>query len=259
MSLGHSGNGGMPALVRLRSYAQPAWRAALLAAILAVILGVLGTLVDRVWGQEGERRAGPASVHFAIPRQPLATALQSYARACSVEVLYESEIVTGLMSTPIEGAFTPEMALQVLLGGTELRVRYAHRNAITLALPQTEDDLPPVDVLTGADFALDTLRVSGGTQRSTPLGLTEFSKAVQLEIEKALRQNTKTRSGNYQIGVRLWIDASRKISRVVLAQSTGDIERDASIPGTLLGLTLSRAPPANTPQPVQVVITVRSL
>lgn len=126
------------------------------------------------------------------------------------------------MSTSVEGAFTPEMALQVLLGNTELGVRYARRNAIMLALPETEEDLPAAAVLTGADFALDTLRVSGSSQRITDVELTAFSKTVQLEIEKALRQNTKTRSGNYQIGLRLWIDASRKISRVVLAQSTGD-------------------------------------
>ena len=224
-----------------------------------LVVFALVAFIDRGWSQEWAVAPPAPSVHFAIPRQSLATALEAYARACGIEVLYESSIVTGLKSTALEGSFTPEMALQIMLEDTELRVLYARKNAITLALPQAEADLPPADVLTGADFALDTLRVSGRTQRIDASGLREFSSAVQLEIEKALRQNARTRSGNYQIGVRLWIDSSRRISRVTLAQSTGDTERDASIPAALMGLTLSRAPPADTPQPVQVVITVRSL
>jgi hypothetical protein len=152
------------------------------------------------------------------------------------------------------------MALQMLLTGTELRVRYARRNAITLSAYASEDEanLPPATALEEADLSLDTLRVSGGDPADA-FRLREFGTAVQLEIERALRQNEKTRSGNYRVNVSLWVDASRRIRRVTLAQSTGDAERDASIPIALEGLILTRAPPANAPQPVQLVISVRSL
>lgn len=232
--------------------------ASLLAALSLPAL--LAASVDRGWGQNGPAAPDVTALDFHIPSQPLASALEGYARACGVEVLYESGIVEGKVAPALEGEFTPEMALQMLLSGSEVRVRYARHNAITLSADAPDDamNLPPASALVDADLSLDTLRVSGG-ETADAAGLREFSAIVQLEVERALRQNGKTASGNYRIGLSLWVDASRKIRRVALVQSTGDAERDASISLALQGLTLTRAPPANAPQPVQLVISVRSL
>ncbi|MTD92732.1 energy transducer TonB [Hyphomicrobium sp. xq] len=231
--------------------------------MLVTLLGLFAVLNahnDTSWSQGGPPPVDTTVVNFRIPSQPLASALEGYARACGIEVLYESSVVEGKLSLPLEGEYTPEMALQMLLSGTELRVRYARKNAITLSahVPEDEANLPPATALEEADLSLDTLKVSGG-DTADAFRLREFGTVIQLEIERALRQNEKTRSGNYRVNVSLWVDASRKIRRVTLAQSTGDVERDASIPIALEGLTLTRAPPANAPQPVQLVISVRSL
>jgi len=42
-----------------------------------------------------------------------------------------------------------------------------------------------------------------------------------------------------------------------LFRSSGDQERDETIARVLDGMQVSQAPPANTPQPVMVMITVR--
>lgn len=224
------------------------------------LLAVFTACVDVSWSEDGPAQAEAAVIDFRIPSQPLSTALERYARTCGVELLYESSIVEGKQAPAVEGEFTQEMALQMLLSGTELRVRYARKNAITLSGHVIEDEanLPPTAALEEADLSLDTLKVSGG-EPGDSVQLRQFSTAVQLEIERALRRNEKTRSGTYRVNVSLWVDASRRIRRVTLARSTGDAERDASIPVALEGLILTRAPPANAPQPVKLVISVRSL
>jgi hypothetical protein len=225
---------------------------------LVVLLLLSGTFVDFGWGQEGPPSEPPPR-NFQIPSQPLASALEAFARESGIEVLYESSIVASLQSTSVEGAYTPEMALQMLLSRTELRVRYARANAITLSLPGDDDSLPPVSPLADADLSLDTLQVTSGDGQGDARYLREFSEIIQSDLEKALRQNARTRSGSYKASVSLWVDSSRKIRTVGLLRSTGNAERDASIPVALQGVVLSRAPPANAPQPVNVVITVRSL
>lgn len=230
-----------------------------LACLLALLIGLASVSADHGWG-EGVLRSEPTSRFFDIPAQPLASALETYARLSGIEVLYESSIVASLQSEKIEGEYTSEMALQLLLSRTELKVRYARQNAITLSLPfSAEDNLPPTSPLADADLALDTLQVTDGSSRADARMLREFSETVQSDLERALRQNASTRTGSYKASINLWIDPTRKIRTVGLLNSTGNTERDASIPSALQGVVLSRAPPSNTPQPVKVVITVRSL
>jgi hypothetical protein len=226
--------------------------------VLALLLGLLGIFVDYGWGQDNTL-ADPQARNFHIPSQLLASALEAYARESGIEVLYESSIVTSLESASVEGTYTPEMALQMMLSKTELKVRYARPNAITLSLPSSDDSLPPVSPFADADLSLDPLRVTGGGEQTDAGRLREFSEVIQSDLAKALRQNAQTRSGSYKASVNLWVDSSRKIRTVGLLRSTGDAARDASIPLALQGVVLSLAPPANTPQPVKVVITVRSL
>jgi len=194
---------------------------------------------------------------FAIPRQPLTTALQTYSQQTGVQILYESNLAAGQMSANIEGAFTAKDALQILLSRTDLVVHYTHENAITLTRLSRDEDLPPADVLSRADLSLETLRVHSSVEPVDEDYLHEYTNTLQLNIKSALQKNEKTRTGQYKFGVKLWI-GSRTVQRIELFQSTADRDRDASIAEALQGLVVSRAAPANTPQPVRVLVTVRS-
>ena len=196
---------------------------------------------------------------FHIPAQPLASALQAYGEKAGVQVLYESESAAGRISGAVEGNFTPGAALDILLDGSGLQVRYSGPTAITLAPPSAEADQPPPHPLAGADLSLGTLRVHGSTEEADGAGLHDFSASVQSDIQGALRRNAKTRAGSYRLVLDLWVDPSRTIQRTELAQSTGDRERDAMVRGALQGLVISRPAPPNTPQPVRVVIVVKAL
>jgi hypothetical protein len=225
------------------------------------LLTLIGAFAESAWTQEGRLSPTLDPLSFHIPSQPLAGALQAYSQATGVEVLYESSIAAGLQSTDVEGTFTPKLALGILLTGTDLAVHYTRSDAITLSLPSDEydPDLPPAHALAEADLALDTLRVTAGGEQPDQGRLREFSESVQADIESALRKDTRTRSGNYRASVKLWVDPSRTVRRAELAQSTGDTGRDITIAEVLQGLVLRSGPPANTPQPVRVVIVVRSL
>lgn len=225
--------------------------------VVALILA-LSILIECGWSED-LRATSMGTAPFHIPRQPLAAALERFARESGLEILYESGIVAGLQSSPLDGNYTRDAALKTLLLDADLTVHYARPNAITLSVPDAGGELPPENVLADADFALETLHVKGAGQAFDSDRLSDFSASVQLDIERALRRNAKTRAGSYQVAVRVWIDGAQRISRVVLARPSGDVDRDDSIPVSLVGLALSRPVPGNLPQPIQVLITVRSL
>jgi hypothetical protein len=146
------------------------------------------------------------------------------------------------------------------LAGTDLRVQYTRPEAVTLALPEADANgpAPLFTPLLGSDLSLGTLRVRG-TGDDDGNRLQDYSQKVQMDIQNALRKNARTRDGNYRAVLDLWIDPARMIEKTELFHSTGDRERDAAVVSTLRGLIISRPAPANTPQPMRVVIVVKSL
>jgi hypothetical protein len=215
--------------------------------------------------EEGRNAKSAGRSTFHIPGQPLDSALQAYSQASGVQVLYESELAAGRRSAPVDGELTPEAALRALLVGTDLLVQYTSANAITLSCWSddrdgiAESDRPPAHPLANIDLTLDTLQVAVSADAADAARLRAFGEAVQSDIQGALKKNATTRSGNYRVAVKLWIDASQTIQRTELLQSTGDRQRDIAVSGALHGLVVSRAAPPNMPQPVRVVIVVKSL
>lgn len=199
-----------------------------------------------------------APMRFSIPGQPLASALQAYSRVTGVQLLYESGATGDRTSPPIEGEFTRDGALRMLIADTDLMIRYTRANSITLVRASSDPDAPP-DALFGgqADLALDTLLVRRTRPSSDPSQLRAYSGIIQSDIQHALRKDVKTRNGTYSAGIKLWIDNPRTVRKTELFRSSGDQERDETIARVLDGMQVSQAPPANTPQPVMVMITVR--
>jgi hypothetical protein len=233
-----------------------------IASVRALSILALIALIGATGGQARTEEAissSPREVFFNIPSQPLASAIQAFSQASGIEVFYESSIAAGRTSFNIEGRYLPDSALQSLLGGAGFSVRFTRRNAVVLSDPSAQNDLPPARALTNFDLSLDTIRVVAGPERAGDAQLREFGDVVQNEVETVLRKNTKIRSGNYRIRVKLWIDPSRTIRHAELAQSTGDQDRDVAITGVLQGLIVSRVPPPNTPQPIRVIVAVSSL
>ncbi len=227
---------------------------------LVVLCSALAVAGICVAAAEDRQTANPGvPIAFHIPAQPLANALQAYGEKAGVQVLYESNSAIGRKSSPVDGDYPPEDALNLLLKGTELRVQYIRPDAITLALPSAAADGPPASPLVTADLSLGTLRVRAPSDGDETGRLHDYSESVQVDIQRALQKSAKTRAGSYRATIDLWIDPSRIVQRAELLRSTGDQERDAAVATAIRGLTISRPAPANAPQPVRVVIVVKPL
>lgn len=226
--------------------------------LCAALLFALFAHAGLALSQDSRTPQAPTTYTFQLSRQALADALGAYSRITGVEILYESRIAAGLSSSPVEGEFSPERALAILLSETDLVARYAHGKAVTLSAPSVINDLPVPLAENDVDLTLDTLTLKGAA-RPDAESLRAFGASVQVDIEKALRRDERTRSGNYRASVKLWIDRARTVQRAELSTSTGDAGRDLMIPDVLKGLVLRSGPPANTPQPVRVGITVRTM
>jgi hypothetical protein len=197
---------------------------------------------------------------FDIPAEPLVDALQAYSLATGTQVMFESSTAAGYHSAPVQGEFTAEAALQMLLADTDLKVRYTRASAITVAPISTPDvDEPPAHALATADLALGTLNVNGGTSNPDNSRLGAYIGVIQADIQKALKKAAKTRSGDYRAEVKLWIDQSKTIQRAELSGSNSGRERDALVASALRGLVLSQAAPANIEQPIRFMISIRAL
>ena len=74
---------------------------------------------------------------YAIPAQPLETALIAYTRQSGVQVGYEASDVAGRTSTTVDGAMSSAAALAQLLAGSGLRARSTGATAVRLErMPQ---------------------------------------------------------------------------------------------------------------------------
>ncbi|MBI1649579.1 TonB-dependent receptor [Hyphomicrobium sulfonivorans] len=128
--------------------------------------------------------AGQAQARsFAIPAQPLSSALSAFITASGWQVGYSSSIASGVTSQGVSGTMTAEQALRTLLSGTGISVRMTGANTATLVQESAGADGAMVD---GA-IALDTIDVSGGGSSAaatdlpyeTP-GSTNFISAEQI-------------------------------------------------------------------------------
>lgn len=197
---------------------------------------------------------------FSIPSEPLALALQNFSRQSGLQLLYESELAADQRSVRVEGRYTLDQALRLLLSRTHLTIHYTRRSAATLSQPGAARASTPASLADTPELTLAPLEIQGET---ASLGgradLTDYTVAVESDVRAALHRDARTRSGHYRVGLRLWVDATRRVERAQLFQSSGDLERDAAIAAMLRGLTISRDTPAGLPQPIRVMIVVRSL
>ena len=227
---------------------------------LAKIAAVFVILVGVTVASGNERKSPIGLMTFSIPAQPLIDALQAYSQQAGVQVMFETTSAAGFRSQPVNGEFTPQAALLMLLADTDLKVRYSRSNAVTLAPASVPDpDEPPIYPPVSADLTLGTLRVRG-TGDASDRNLGEYIGLVQSDIQKALKKGGRNRRGEYRVAVKLWVTpSSRIVDKAELDGSTGDLDRDSSITEALRGLVLSQQAPPNMPLPIRFMISIHAL
>ena len=243
--------------------AAPRARVLRLARGLAVAGGVLATTwattwaaasADSAWAGDGEA----APVAFDIPAQPLASALEAYSMASGVQVLYDSRLAVARRSTAVRGRYPPAAALRRLLAGTGLVERYTVTRDVVITAPGAAPAAGaargpgPAPVMAGV-LTLETLTVHAAP--SDRGDYRWFAGVVQADLQKLLRSDRRTRKGRYRVGVKLWVGAGGRVSRLEVFRSSGDEARDAAISHVLADVALSREPPARMRQPIRIIIS----
>ncbi|MDD5036085.1 MAG: secretin and TonB N-terminal domain-containing protein [Methylococcaceae bacterium] len=109
--------------------------------LLAGTNGVIAAVFATCWPL-AELKAGPAvqdtaspaesTIRFDIPAQDLAPALGAFTRQSRVQFLYEGDLAKNLRSAPVNGAYPPVQALQILLTGTPLQSHFTGPRTVTL-------------------------------------------------------------------------------------------------------------------------------
>lgn len=176
------------------------------------------------------RRRRRKSAPNKIPAQNLAAALDVYATISGLQVLYESSLVSGRLSSPVDGMLTSGAALQNLLAGTGLSGRMTDVDAVTISVKPEEHAHVP----SGPEL--------------------QFVAGIQSGITAALCQRVETRPRNFRAAVQLWIAEYGVVRRVSVLGSTGDFRRDDAIAQALQHLDLGMRPPPGLPQPLTLAI-----
>lgn len=83
--------------------------------------------------------------------------------------------------------------------------------------------------------------------------------AVNSAFQDALAREKGLKDKTYKVIVKVWIDASGKVSRIALVDKTGDPKVDDLLKDVLENLrTLREGPPTDMPQPLKIRVTSRA-
>jgi|GEM_PF-171565 len=128
----------------------------LVGGVLALTLGQVGTSLAADKAKK---------IHFNIPANNLASALLNYSETTGVQLSYAQALVSGHKAASVSGDYTPEQALQKLLGGTNITYRYVDADAIALAEA-------PKEISTDNTITLKPMTVVGSVSADSPPSLT---------------------------------------------------------------------------------------
>lgn len=196
-------------------------------------------------------RAAARARHFDLPGQPLAQALQAFARTTELIVLAPAPLLDGRMSAPVAGDYLPREALERVLAGTGLQAEFTGQDeAIIVARPAAPDapDTPAAtsDAAAGAAWPIDGLGDDADAQA--------YAGMLQARMTQALCALPVAVPGNYRLAAQLRIDNKGAVVAVNLVASSGQTARDAAIVRALRSLRLDVAPPDGLPEPVTVLL-----
>jgi hypothetical protein len=190
--------------------------------------------------------AGP--IRFDIPRQSLHEALQQYSAATGLSLLYDSNVVAGRISAPLNGSYTAQEALRLLLAGSGMAVRYTSAEAFMLV---RETPAGGGDQI--AQAAPTPASPKSLIQADADQSRERYFGWMQARMMEALCADPVTAPGSYRLALRFRIDAGN-IVRELEIHTSGHPGLSARVRARLTALDLRAAPPPQLLQPVTLLI-----
>lgn len=191
---------------------------------------------------------------FHIPPGGLEAAIAGFTRQTHTSVLYDADLVKRRAASAVNGWFSYSSALEMLLMGTGLQVRYADDKSFVLvdgAVVEAAD--AGGDAQREASITLGMLHVDG------PEDFSFYGTILATDLQRALSRQPGLRSVTLFVQANLWVDPGGRVAHAELARSTGDSLRDERLVDVLKAFAVSRPPPQGLPQPVTVSIDFRHI
>ncbi len=192
-----------------------------------------------------KRLAG--AIHFELPAEPLADALDAYGRMTRLSVMTQTSLLAGRSSPALSGDYSPHEALQRLLSGTGLEANFTGVDeAVIVPLPAVDQAPVAESPTTIAASEIDGVMDEGDFRA--------YAAMVQTRLTDALCASPQTRPGNYRLVAQVRIGATGSVVASKLVASTGQPVRDAAIERAIQALKFDSAPPAALPEPLTILL-----
>lgn len=149
---------------------------------------------------------------FAIPAQPLASAIKAFIRATGWQVGYPSALLQNKSSAGISGRMSPEAALRAMLAGSGVGLRITGPETATLT-----DDAAAAAIVGEDSTVLGTITVDGTV------------KGVYLGTDSVSDTGTTTISAGQIVARSAGNDANDVLRNLPNVQYQNDIDDDAGV------------------------------
>jgi iron complex outermembrane receptor protein len=165
--------------------------------IAALLVGLVLQVPGAAYAQQSSTlSADQKAITFAIPVQDLNQALLTFTQQANLQVFYNVSRVQGLENTALNGPFTPDQALKILLSGTGMTYQFTGKDRVSIQKIDNTDttgtQIDPIYIeATNAHASNDGLATgyvatmsSSATKTGTPL--IETAKSVSVVTRKEL-------------------------------------------------------------------------
>lgn len=201
-----------------------------------------------------------SKVVYNIPSQALSPALEAYAAASSLQIIYDKPADADLYVGGVTGCMDRTVALRILLQGTGLVVRFYNAQDVVLGLANTAlaskaDTTPPIPT----NIPILPIRELDVHAARMPDMHANWLYANMIEniIRTALLRDPATRDRNYLVGIQIWIRTSGMVDRFSLVSPSGDRHLDDAVTAVLRSIAVHQLPPPELAQPITVWIRSR--
>jgi hypothetical protein len=160
-------------------------------------------------------------LRFDIHAQPLTDALERLAAITRWSAFYRTETIAGVQAAALQGWYTPDAVLRMLVDRSGLVVQYTAADAFVL------------EPLGG----LPTSAAPVASPRDTVQeGL------LQAGMREVFCRDARIAPGDYRVAVSFQLDGTGRVVQPALLDSTGDRDRDTAILDGLRQVRTGRAP-----------------
>lgn len=217
------------------------------------------------WGAPVRAQNDALAEHaYRIPEQPLAAALLTLANSSKISIAYDADLVAALRSHPVNGTFTPQIALTILLEGTSLTARFTGPRSVILFDPRSPQATAQADAQglpsdrPTMNFDLAVVRAPRTIGRRDPGAMNDYLRRAEQAMQDMFAGDPSYQGAPFDIRIAVSVASDGTIEDMSLLRPSGATARDALVRRLVLGRNIGAPPAEGISRPLQFHIAGRS-